>query len=355
MNTVLVTGAAGFIGSYVAAQFVRRGRRVFGTLHRRPVDTADRPPDIRKALDAVTWIRTDVTDPASLRAAVREAAGGREGGLEAIVHCAGRASDIGTRRAFEAANVAPVRTLVDLAREFRVGRLVFVSTTDVYGLRDFAGEDEDTLPLAPRPRNPYPVSKVAAEDCLRSGLPPERFAILRPAQVWGVGDPTLTARIADFLRSSSCIVHFGPWRGRNRWPLAHVRNVATACVLAATRPEAAGRAVNVLDREVTSIDGFMRIVAGVHLPGRRLRTVCLPLWAGAAAGAIVTGLSKAAGRDRPFVDPSHYAVHAVSHNLDFSGRRFQDLLDAAGERMVSRDDGIAELRAFAHSPGAARA
>jgi hypothetical protein len=47
-------------------------------------------------------------------------------------------------------------------------------------------------------------------------------------------------------------------------------------------------------------------------------------------------------------------VHAVSHNLDFSGRRFVDLLAAAGERLFSRDDGIAELRAGTDPAGASR-
>lgn len=345
MSAVLVTGAAGFIGSYVAAEFARRGWDVFGTIHRRTPDLAARPPDVREALGAVRWLRTDVTDPGSLRAAMEEATARRTRKVDAIAHCAGRASDIGPRHVFEMANVVPVRALAACALEFEVGRLVFASSTDVYGLRDHAGEDEDALPLAPHPRNPYPVSKVEAEACLATDLPPGRHAILRLAQVWGVGDVTLTARIAHFLRRSPWIVHFGPWRGRNRWPLAHVRNVATAFVLAATRPEAAGRATNVLDGEVTSIDEFTRIVAEVYAPGRRFRTLCLPFWVGAAAGAAVTALSNAAGLDHPLADPSHYAAYAVGRNLDFGDRRFRALLAAAGERAVTRDEGIAELKA----------
>lgn len=344
MSAVLVTGAGGFIGSYAAAEFARRGWRTYGTVHRRSADGAERPPDVRAALEAVRWIRTDVTDGASLEAAVREASEGRRGGLDAIVHCAGRASDIGPMRVFEKTNVAPVRALAGLMRTWEVGRLVFVSTTDVYGLRDYRGEDEDALPLAPYPRNPYPLSKVAAEACLRAALPPERFSILRPAQVWGVGDTTLTARIADFLRGSRFIVHFGPRRGANRWPLAHVRNVARACVLAAMQPQAAGRAVNVLDGERTSIDEFTRIVAEVFLPGRRFRTLALPLWVGAAAGAAVTALSNLLRLDRPFADPSHYAAHAVARDLDFSDRRFREWMAAAGEPVFTRAEGIAELK-----------
>jgi nucleoside-diphosphate-sugar epimerase len=335
MNTVLVTGAGGFIGGYVAGEFAARGWRICGTVHRRPP---------RRLPATTTLLPVDIADAGSMRRAVQVARAEGGGRLDAVVHCAGRASDIGWRRTFAAVNAGSVRHLVGLVREYGIGRLVFISTTDVYGLRDQRGQDEEALPLDPFPRNPYPVYKAEAEVIVREALPAERFAILRPAQVWGVGDPTLTARIERFLRHSPWIVHFGPWRGANRWPLAHVRNVARASFLAATRPEAAGRAINVLDSEMTSIDEFYRIVADVFLPGKRFRTVCLPLWIGAAFGAIVTGLSNVSMRDHPLADPSHYAVYAVSRNLDFSNRRFLELMAAAGERPFSRDEGIAELR-----------
>jgi nucleoside-diphosphate-sugar epimerase len=347
VNTVLVTGAGGFIGGYVATEFAARGWRVFGTVHRRVPERWE-----EQSGGQVTLLRADVTSPESLRAAAERAAQGGRKGPDVIVHCAGRASDIGPRRMFEAVNFEPVRTLARITRESDVSRLVFLSTTDVYGLRDFRGEDEDALPLSPFPRNPYPVFKVAAENLIRAELPAGRFSIVRPAQVWGVGDRTLTSRIVKFLRKSPCIVHFGPWHGANRWPLAHARNVAKACFLAATRPEAAGQAIHVLDRERTTMDDFYRIVADVFLPGRRFRTVCLPMWVGVTVGAAVSAFSNALGLDHSFMDPSHYAVYAVSRNLDFSDRRFADLMAAAGEAVVTREEGIAELRANAQRTNA---
>ncbi len=332
MSTVLVTGAAGFIGGAVAEDFVARNWRVYGTVHRRPP---------MRSPSGMAWLSTDIRDANRLEQAVAAAKAG-DGRLDAIVHCAARATDIGPRRIFDAVNTEPVRHLVSLAHRHNVGRLVLLSTTDVYGLRDHHGGDE-TLPLAPFPRNPYPVSKAAAETIVRAGLPPERFSIIRPAQVWGADDPTLTARVAAFLRASPAIVHFGPWRGANRWPLAHVRNVAKACFLAATRSEAAGQALNVLDSERTSIDEYYRIVARIFMPDKRFRTVCLPLGVGLAVGAAISSVSTWLGRDRPVSDPSHYAVYAVSRNLDFSNRRMLDLFHIAGERLVTRDEGIAEL------------
>lgn len=345
---VFITGAAGFIGRYAAAAFAARGWHVLALVHRRSCPELERLAEA----GAATLVRGDVTDPAALRAALAAARGAGAAPLDALVHCAGRASDVGWRSAFRRTNYESVCGLVELARELAVGRFVFVSTTDVYGLRDFHGEAEDELPLRAQPRNPYPAFKIAAEQFIRARLAPARFALVRPAQVWGVGDNTLTPRIVDFLRGSPWIVHFGPWRGRNRWPLAHVRNVAQALVAAATLPDAAGRAINVADDEHTSVDAFYRILAGIYLPGRRFRTVTLPFWVGAVPGAAISALSNLLNLPRPFADPSYYALHAVSRNLDFSNAALKRLLAQLGAPLVTRAEGVRELQGEAQGFGA---
>ena len=336
MRAALITGAGGFIGGYVVREFLEQGWRVMAVVHRALPEALAR----WEAEGRITLIRADLTRPNALREALP--ARGREG-MDAIIHCAGRASDVGHRRAFRSANFDAVRHLARLAMESRSARFVFLSTTDVYGLRDFHGEAEDALPLQAHPRNPYPEFKIAAEQWIVAHVPPRQYAILRPAQVWGEGDTTLTRRIVDFLRWLPWIVHFGPWRGGNRWPLAHVRNVAAACGAAAVEPGAAGSAINVLDDEYTTMDEWYRLVAQVHLPGKRFRTVTLPRAAGAVIARPVEWISSALNRAHPLMDPTYYALHAVSANLDFSNRRLHDLLAPAGRRLVTREEGLREL------------
>jgi nucleoside-diphosphate-sugar epimerase len=341
MPYVFLTGAAGFIGGYIARQFADEGWHVLALVHRGSSPELDR----LAAGGRATLLRGDAADAAAVQAALSTALAARGATLDAIVHCAGRASDVGWPCEFRRVNFDSVKGLVALAQAWRVPRFVFVSTTDVYGLHDFHGEAEDDLPLAAHPRNPYPEFKIRAEAFIRAELPPERFSIIRPAQVWGVGDRTLTSRIVGFLRSSPWIVHFGPWRGRNRWPLAHVRNVALTAFLAATRPEAAGLAINVADDEQTSVDDFYRIVARIYLPQRQFKTVTLPFWLGQAMGAAVTAISNLLNLRQPFTDPSYYALYAVSRNLDFSNRRMHALFAAAGHAPFTREAGIRELEA----------
>jgi nucleoside-diphosphate-sugar epimerase len=339
MNTVLITGAGGFIGGWVVREFLAQGWRVLAVVHRHVPAWLHE----QEAAGRLRLITADLGDASQVAALTTTPAGPER--VAAVVHCAGRASDVGWDREFRRANLDAVRHLGRQALAEQVPRFVFLSTTDVYGLHDFHGEDEETLPLGAFPRNPYPRYKIEAERWIREAMAPGSYVILRLAQVWGVGDTTLTQRIVGFLRGSPWIVHFGKWGGANRWPLAHVRNVAAACYLAATAAPAAGRAIHVLDDERTTMDEWYRRVAEIYLPGKQFRTVTLPMAFGAALGLPVEWMSSALNLAHPFVDPSYYALHAVSANLDFSNTRLCNLFAYAGRRLVTRAEGLDELRA----------
>jgi polyketide synthase len=337
VNSVLVTGAAGFIGGHTTAAFAAAGWRVWALVHRHRSTRLDR----LEREGAVRVLTGDITDPASLGEALAVC---RENGPPPVVaHCAGRASDVGRDRQFRRANYESVRHLGEAVLRGEVAHLVFVSTTDVYGILDHAGTGEDVTPLRAVPNNPYPRYKIQAEHWLREHVPAERWTVVRPAAVWGADDPTMSARVVSFLRISPVIVHFGPWRGRNRWPLAHVRNVAQAIRLAATLPMARGLAINVLDSERTSVDEFYRLLAAAHFPGRRYGTFCLPRWVGWPFAAGVSAISDLLGLAEPFTDPSRYALAVVSHNLDFANHRWLALMQEGGITPVTREQGVAEL------------
>lgn len=333
---VFLTGASGFIGGYVLREFVGNGWEVHALTHR----TVSRELKRLGEAGEVVLHQGDATSLASLQA-IFEQCGPQP--FAAVVHCAGRASDVGRREAFRRTNFASVQHLGKLTLDTGAGRLVFVSSTDVYGMHDFGGETEDALPFEERPANPYPEYKIAAERWLAAELPPDRYAVVRPAAVWGKGDLTITKRVVDFLRVSPWIVHFGKWKGANRWPLAHVRNVAAAIYLLASETGWAGRAVNVLDSERTSIEDFYRIVAGTFFPGKRFKSITIPCLVAAPVAHLITAISNLLGLAQPFADPSHYALLSVSNDLDFSNRRFLQLLESAGRTPVTLQEGLEEL------------
>lgn len=335
---VFLTGASGFIGGYVLQEFVDNGWEVHALVHR---SVSPRLEELRAA-GTVTLHSGDCASQESL-GRVFESCGDRP--FEAIVHCAGRASDIGRDKDFRRANYESVQHLARLTLDTGAQRLVFVSSTDVYGIHDFKGEAEDELPLEGRPANPYPKYKIKAEQWLAKAMPPERYALVRPAAVWGNGDLSITQRVVDFLRVSPFIVHFGKWKGRNRWPLAHVRNVAAAVYLLASGHGRAGQPVNVADSEMTTIDGFYRMVAGSFFPNKKYRTMTIPFWLAWPFARAISFFSNLFGLRQPFMDPSYYALISISRNLDFSNQRFLDLMRSAGREVVTLEQGLDELHA----------
>lgn len=302
MATILLTGAGGYVGSNAAEYFVRQGFRVIGTVHRR----------IAERLHASgAEIRTcDITDAAAVESLFVEP-------IDYVVHIAARASDVGRDVWFRTANYDAVRRLATLAMQKQVRRFVYLSTADVYGLHDFSGETEDELTFDEKVSNPYPKYKILSEKWLAANLPPARFASVRPCVIYGRGDTSITPRTVAYLKNSPFAFHFGRWKGRNRWPLAHIENVCRTLHAAMLLPEAGGKGVTVLDSRRVTVSDYYRELAAELLPEKRLKEIALPMALIRPFAAISSLLSVR----EPLFDPTLYALDTIAHNLDFSNRR----------------------------------
>lgn len=313
METVLVTGAGGYIGSNAAEYFLHAGYRVIGTVHRNNL----------RRLDGlgIETIQVDITKEDSAAALFAKP-------VDYVVHVAARASDVGRDEWFREANYEAVKRLASAAMEHGVRRFVYLSTSDVYGLRDFKGETEDELEFDEAAANPYPKYKILSEKWLAANLPPENFSCVRPCVVHGRGDTSITPRTVAYLKNSPVVFHFGKWRGMNRWPLAHVENVCRTLHAAMILPHAAGKGAIVIDSKRTTLREYYRQIADEFLDAKRLREFSVPDCLVRPLAALSTALSK--NRDHPLFDPTLYALDTVSHNLDFSNRRMLAWLSAAG-------------------------
>ncbi|MDD3436801.1 MAG: NAD(P)-dependent oxidoreductase [Candidatus Gastranaerophilales bacterium] len=307
-KSVLITGAGGFIGLHVVRLFSENNWEITAVVHKNI-------PDELKTLNNVKIIQADITDKHVLSQITQQP--------DVVVHVAGLASDIGSDALFKKINFETVKTFSRLAKI----KFIYISSTDVYGIKDFSGEDEDTLPFADKPINPYPKYKIESEKWIRTNLDKNYYVIIRPADVWGEGDKTLESRVVDFLKSSPFIVHFGKWKGKNRWPLADVESVAKAIYVCANTDDFNGEAINIIDEKFTTIDEFYRDIAKKHFPNKRFRTIMLPFWTGYILGIISTSLSNLLKLRQPIFDPSHYAIYHVSSNLDFSCEKMKKVLE----------------------------
>lgn len=155
MKKMMVTGAAGFIGSnFVKLQLAR-----YPDLHIVSYDklTYAGNLDNLKDLDESrhTFVKGDVADPGTVREAMA--------GCDVVVNFA--ADSHVDRSIMEAAdfirtNVTGVHNILEAARESSVDRVLLVSTDEVYGsIRE--GSFVETDPI--HPRNPYSASKASGD------------------------------------------------------------------------------------------------------------------------------------------------------------------------------------------------
>jgi len=158
---ILVTGGAGFVGSHLVEALLARGEQVVVL-----DDFNDYYDPVRKErnLAAVagraelTVIRGDVAEPAAVAAAFAAAP------VHAVVHLAARA---GVRPSlldpllYERTNVRGTALVLDESRRAEVERLIFASSSSVYGADTSVPFREDAA--ADRPISPYAATKRAAE------------------------------------------------------------------------------------------------------------------------------------------------------------------------------------------------
>jgi hypothetical protein len=144
MTTILITGAAGSIGTMLRPRLAREGRVL------RLLDVAPLPSEPGPREEYVT---ASVTDMAALTAACA--------GAEAIIHLGGIPSEAAWAPVLDV-NINGTYTVFEAARRARVARVVFASSNHAVG---FAPRESFPVPDAayPAPDTYYGVSKAAGE------------------------------------------------------------------------------------------------------------------------------------------------------------------------------------------------
>jgi UDP-glucose 4-epimerase len=277
-SRVLVTGGAGFIGSHLVERLLAEGHPVrvldnFSTGHRGNLPFAAR---YGTALEVVEGDVRDLADVA--RAAT---------GVSVIYHQAALRSvprSVADPLGANAHNVNGTLHVLEAARGAGVRRVVYASSSSVYGSRPDLPKREDQ---APAPISPYAVSKVAGEfyGAVWARLYGVETVGLRYFNVFGPRqDPKseYAAVIPRFilwaLRGEPLEVHGDGHQSRD---FTYVDNVVGASVLAAQAEGVGGEVFNVGCGERTSL---LQIIARLEaLLGRRLERRHTPSRAGDVA------------------------------------------------------------------------
>lgn len=271
MATYLVTGGAGFIGSNLVERLLRAGHDVrafddFSSGRRSNLDQAE--VWAGEGGGRFTLIEGDLRDAEQVRRAVAGAAYVLHKGAIPSVQ---RSVDDPQRT--NAVNVGGTLNVLQAARESDVRRVVFASSSSIYG-------DSESLPkvegMADAPISPYGLQKMAGERyCILFhrlyGLPTvalRYFNVFGPRQ-----DPTseYSAVIPKFIsamRDGRRATIYGD--GEQSRDFTYIDNVVAANLLACEAPEAAcGAAYNIACGDRVTLNELVERIA--RLAGRPLQ------------------------------------------------------------------------------------
>ncbi len=247
MSKYLVTGGAGFIGSNIVDELVRRGHQV------RVLDnfSTGKKENLQNSLSKIEVIEGDLRSKADIDAAVKD--------RDYVLHVAAlRAVLRSVDNPLETndVNVAGTLNLLLASRDAKVKRVVFTSSSSVYG-------DTEVFPLnekhTPNPLSPYAASKIMGEyySKIFARIYGLETVCLRYFNVFGPRqnpESAYSAVIPIFidciLKKKSPEIH---WDGKQSRDFSYVDNVVLGNILAAETSGISGEVFNIACHEEYSV------------------------------------------------------------------------------------------------------
>ena len=254
-QTVLVTGANGFVGHSLCVRLLQVGHAVCAAV--RPSANFDVPGCQSSRIPSID---AD-TDWAGALA-----------GVTTVIHLAARVhvmhdDAVDPLEAFRRVNVAGTERLALAAVASGVKRLVYVSSIKVNGEATRAG-NRFAEADRPSPQDPYGVSKDEAEQALhriakQSGL---EVVIVRPPLVYGAG---VKGNFVQMLNVLSKGIPLPLTSIQNHRSLVYVENLVDALITCTTHPAAVGQTYLVSDgQDISTSDLLRELGVGMGQPAR---------------------------------------------------------------------------------------
>lgn len=302
--TILVTGASGFIGSYIVEEGIRMGHEMWAGM--RGTSSRSYLKDER-----IRFAQLDFSNPGKLHSQLEEykqQMGGRK--WDIVVHAAGATKCL-HEEDFYRVNTEGTHNLVEAlqATDMVPERFVFISSLSIYGaIREnpVREKSEDSpwiyAPIldsdTPQPNTAYGRSKLEAEKYLRS-LQDFPYTILRPTGVYGPREKDY------FLMASSIAGHtdFSVGYRPQEITFVYVMDVVQAVFRCMQAPKALGKAYFLSDGKVYHSRRFsdllqqemgVRFVLHIKAPLWFLRIVCKA----SSALSKITGKMSALNNDK---------------------------------------------------------
>jgi nucleoside-diphosphate-sugar epimerase len=257
MASYLVTGGAGFIGSHLAEELLRRGHRV------RIVDNLSTGK--RANLDVLRGAEFMEGDLAEAPVAEKAAAG-----MDYVLHQAAIPSvprSVEDPVTSNRANITATLNVLVAARQAGVKRLVYAGSSSAYGDTPTLPKREDMLT---NPLSPYALQKLVGERYCQMftqlyGFPAvtiRYFNVFGPRQDPGSPYSGVISRFTAALLDGERPVIHGD--GEQTRDFTYVANVVDGVLRACEAPQAAGEVINVATGGRISLNELLRVLNGLN-------------------------------------------------------------------------------------------
>jgi nucleoside-diphosphate-sugar epimerase len=261
MNKVLITGATGFIGSFLCENFASHGYDVLGMI---------RNPSKEKILSKVgvpSVVINNISSDTDWHSALKS--------VKIVIHAAARVhkmkeEDEISLNLYHEMNTLATLNLVEQAIEAGVEHFIFLSSIKVNGEQTFGCPFDETM--EPNPQDPYGVSKYEAEQliekkCQNSNM---RYTILRLPLVYGVGVKANFSKLLNLVRRGWPL----PLSNiNNKRSLLYIGNLFSAILTCVRNPDVGSQLFCLSDNDDVSTSRLAKIISNVF----NTKTIFFPL------------------------------------------------------------------------------
>lgn len=255
MSRILITGATGFIGSYLVKYFIDKGHQIMA--HGSSKESINRfKKDLEK--NKINLTNIDFWQQDFLKNGWNFPNFSK---IDNVIHCAAatnvREGTIENYDKFFSLNVLATKTLVKKALELNVNHYIHLSTGQVFGMPPSFPFTEKT------PKNPiniYGFTKLLGEIVVRSfGSLGLNYTIARPFSVYGIGQNNIISIIKDKIVNDEVLTIFGD--GTQSRAFTHVNDICEATGIILNNPECFGEEFNLSGPKEYSVNDLVGMIS----------------------------------------------------------------------------------------------
>ena len=240
---ILITGANGFLASYIINEARQKGYTVVAT------DTIDK----KEHLPDIQFYKADLLDKNRLTEITKN--------IDVIVHCAAIFDLSVSKERLYQVNAIGTKNIFEAAIENKVAQFIHISSCDIYGALKYipAGIDHPK-----NPKNNYAWSKLQAEEVIHNHHDRDKiqWTIIRPSMLYG----PRSAYVAAILFSVPCVLRYlgvkklPYFTGGTKVTLVHVEDVAGSVVFSLLNERTYNKIFNIAEEEVIEMGTIVELL-----------------------------------------------------------------------------------------------